>query len=108
MFKEKLKVYSSAQTICNGVIKNEWEEEEERRIETRDSSLGFCVEYGKTELKTFKAGRENIFGGICRTKPTERNEKLPRATNGIHGFCIGWYPGKNPPNVGSPLRTGPI
>jgi hypothetical protein len=68
------------------------------------------VEYKKTEPKTFKAGRENIFGGICRTKPTDRNEKLPRATNDIHGFCIGWYPGKDPPNVGvwKPIEKGSV
>jgi hypothetical protein len=66
------------------------------------------VEY-KKQLKTFKAGRENIFGGICRIKPTDRNEKLPRATNDIHGFCIGWHPGKNPPDVGvrMPIENGP-
>jgi hypothetical protein len=78
--------------------------------EKLDPSMGVSMAYKKTELKTFKAGRENIFGGICRTKPTQtgKRDRSPVATNDIHGFCIGWHHGKNPLNVDvwEPIQKG--
>jgi hypothetical protein len=73
MFKQEFKVHSSVHTICDGGTKEGLGVAE---VERNGTLLWASLWHNKKkpELKTFKAGRENIFGGICRTKPTDRKE----------------------------------
>jgi hypothetical protein len=78
--------------------------------EKRDSSLGFCVAYKKIKPRTFKATRENIFGGICRTMPTDRNEKLPGQRMSSMAFVLAGIPERIHQMwaCGRPFRKGSI